>query len=70
MITTVLILLEAIFVLVWMDINWNQIITLVQVMIIQLILSLFYYHHGFPSLLFNMYVHIIKVAISHELENF
>ena len=32
MITTVLILLEAIFVLAWMDINWNQIITLVQVM--------------------------------------
>ena len=32
-ITTVLILLEAIIVLVWMDINWNQIITLVQVMI-------------------------------------
>ena len=31
-ITTVLILLEAIFVLVWMDMNWNQIITLVQVM--------------------------------------
>ena len=32
MITTVLILLEAIFVLAWMAINWNQIITLVQVM--------------------------------------
>ena len=33
-ITTVLILMEAIIVLVWMDMNWNQIITLVQVMII------------------------------------
>ena len=32
-ITTVLILMEAIIVLVWMDMNWNQIITLVQVMI-------------------------------------
>ena len=31
-IKTVLILLEAIIVLVWMDMNWNQIITLVQVM--------------------------------------
>ena len=31
-IRTVLILLEAIIVLVWMDMNWNQIITLVQVM--------------------------------------
>ena len=31
-ITTVLILMEAIIVLVWMDMNWNQIITLVQVM--------------------------------------
>ena len=31
-ITTVLILLEAIFVCAWMDIYWNQIITLVQVM--------------------------------------
>ena len=31
-VTTVLILLEAIFVLAWMDMNWNQIITLVQVM--------------------------------------
>ena len=30
-ITTVLILMEAIIVLVWMDMNWNQIITLVQV---------------------------------------
>ena len=30
-ITTVLILLEAIIVLVWMDMNWNQIIALVQV---------------------------------------
>ena len=30
-IRTVLILLEAIIVLVWMDMNWNQIITLVQV---------------------------------------
>ena len=37
-IRTVLILLEAIIVLVWMDINWNQIITLVQVMIITIIL--------------------------------
>ena len=33
-ITTVLILMEAIIVLVWMDTNWNQIITLVQVKII------------------------------------
>ena len=33
-ITTVLILMEAIIVLAWMDMNWNQIITLVQVMII------------------------------------
>ena len=32
-ITTVLILLEAIIVLAWMDMNWNQIITLVQVII-------------------------------------
>ena len=32
-ITTVLILMEAIIVLAWMDMNWNQIITLVQVMI-------------------------------------
>ena len=31
---TVLILLEAIIVVVWMDMNWNQIITLVQVMTI------------------------------------
>ena len=31
-IRTVLILLEAIIVLVWMDMNWNQTITLVQVM--------------------------------------
>ena len=31
---TVLILMEAIFVLAWMDMNWNQIITLVQVMTI------------------------------------
>ena len=31
-ITTVLILMEAIIVLAWMDMNWNQIITLVQVM--------------------------------------
>ena len=30
-IITVLILLEVIIVLVWMDMNWNQIITLVQV---------------------------------------
>ena len=30
-IITVLILLEAIIVLVWMDMNWNQITTLVQV---------------------------------------
>ena len=30
-IITVLILLETIIVLVWMDMNWNQIITLVQV---------------------------------------
>ena len=30
-IRTVLILLEAIIVLVWMDMNWNQIIILVQV---------------------------------------
>ena len=30
-IITVLILLEAIIVLVWMDMNWNQIIALVQV---------------------------------------
>ena len=30
-IRTVLILLEAIIALVWMDMNWNQIITLVQV---------------------------------------
>ena len=30
-IITVLILLEVIFVLVWMDMNWNQIIILVQV---------------------------------------
>ena len=35
-ITTVLILMEAIIVLAWMDMNWNQIITLVQVMIITL----------------------------------
>ena len=44
MISTVLILLEAIIVLVWMDINWNQIITLVQVMttIKILVLSLSY----------------------------
>ena len=35
-IKTVLILMEAIIVLVWMDMNWNQIITLVQVMIIAL----------------------------------
>ena len=28
----VLILMEAIIVLAWMDMNWNQIITLVQVM--------------------------------------
>ena len=33
-ITTVLILMGAIIVLAWMDMNWNQIITLVQVMII------------------------------------
>ena len=32
-ITTVLILMEAIIVLAWMDMNCNQIITLVQVMI-------------------------------------
>jgi len=32
-ITTVLILMEAIIVFVWMDMNWNQIITLVQVML-------------------------------------
>ena len=32
-IITVLILLEAIIVLVWMDMNWNQITTLVQVQI-------------------------------------
>ena len=32
-ITTVLILMEAIIVLAWMDMYWNQIITLVQVMI-------------------------------------
>ena len=32
-ITTVLILMEAIIVLAWMDMNWNQIIALVQVMI-------------------------------------
>ena len=32
-ITTALILLEAIIVLVWMDMNWDQIITLVQVII-------------------------------------
>ena len=32
-ITTVLILLEAIIVLAWMDLYWNQIIILVQVMI-------------------------------------
>ena len=31
-IITVLILLEVIIVLAWMDMNWNQIITLVQVM--------------------------------------
>ena len=31
-VTTVLIPLEAISVLAWMDMNWNQIITLVQVM--------------------------------------
>ena len=31
-IKTVLILLEAIIVLAWMDMYWNQIITLVQVM--------------------------------------
>jgi len=30
---TVIILLEVIFVLVWMDLNWNQIIILVQVTI-------------------------------------
>ena len=36
-IRTVLILLEAIIVLVWMDMNWNQIITLVQVIIIIMI---------------------------------
>ena len=36
-ITTVLILMEAIIVLAWMDMNWNQIITLVQVMIIILL---------------------------------
>ena len=33
-ITTVLILMEAIIVLAWMDMNWNQIIALVQVMTI------------------------------------
>ena len=33
-ITTVLILMEAIIVLAWMDMNWKQIITLVQVIII------------------------------------
>ena len=32
-VTTVLILLEAISVLAWMDMNWNQIIILVQVLI-------------------------------------
>ena len=32
-ITIVLILMEAIIVLVWMDMNWNQIIILVQVLI-------------------------------------
>ena len=32
-IITVLILLEAIIVLAWMDMNWNQITTLVQVML-------------------------------------
>ena len=36
-ITTVLILLEAIFVLAWMDMSWNQIITLVQVIFKQII---------------------------------
>ena len=35
-ITTVLILMEAIIVLVWMDMSWNQIITLVQVMFIHM----------------------------------
>ena len=35
-IKAVLILMEAIIVLVWMGMNWNQIITLVQVMIIAL----------------------------------
>ena len=33
-ITTVLILMEAIIVLVWMDMNWIQIITCAQVMTI------------------------------------
>ena len=31
-VTTALILLEAISVFAWMDMNWNQIITLVQVL--------------------------------------
>ena len=35
-ITTVLILLEVIIVLVWMDMNWDQITTLVQVIICML----------------------------------
>ena len=35
-ITTVLILMEAIIVLVWMDMSWIQIITLVQVMFIHM----------------------------------
>ena len=43
-IITVLILLEVIIVLVWMDMNWNQIIGLVQVITLSLA---------------NMYLHII-----------
>ena len=48
-ITTVLILLVAIFVLAWMDIYWSQIIILVQVMINKAILLTLIYQYKYNS---------------------
>ena len=41
-ITTVLILLEAIFVYAWVDIYWNQITTLVQVITESIVFTVLY----------------------------
>ena len=54
-ITTVLILMEVIIVLVWMDMNWDQITTLVQVIICML-----YYITTYVGVLKVTQLHIIN----------